>query len=100
MRYVLRLLILFVLLLTGCNAVPTPTPDLIPSPTQTSEPDTSPTPDPAIPSDTPAPTHLPNAIPTDQLDTSLLHFYEGNPVLQHSNNPSWDNQFIDPGGMV
>lgn len=99
MRYILRLLILFVLL-TGCNTAITPTPGSIPSPTQTLEPATTSTPDPAIPSDTPTPTHLPNAIPTDQLDASLFHFYEGNPVLQHSNNPSWDKQFIDPGGMV
>ncbi|HET9589380.1 MAG TPA: hypothetical protein VFO91_11395, partial [Anaerolineales bacterium] len=70
------------------------------SPTQTSEPAASPTPNPTKPADTPTPTHLPNAIPTDQLDKSFFHFYEGNPVLQRSNNPRWDNQFIDPGGMV
>jgi predicted GH43/DUF377 family glycosyl hydrolase len=99
MRYVVRLSILLILL-SGCNAAPTPTPDLIPSPTQTSEPVASPTPNPAAPGDTPTPTHLPNAIPTDQLDASLFHFYEGNPVLQRSNNPKWDNQFIDPGAMI
>jgi predicted GH43/DUF377 family glycosyl hydrolase len=99
MRYVVRLSILLILL-SGCNAAPTPTPDLIPSPTQTSEPVASPTPTPAAPGDTPTPTHLPNAIPTEQLEKSLFHFYEGNPVIQRSNNPKWDNRFIDPGGMV
>ncbi|HUE97880.1 MAG TPA: hypothetical protein VMN99_01425, partial [Anaerolineales bacterium] len=100
MRDTLHLLILFTLLLSGCSAAPTPTPGLIPDSTQTPVPAGSSTPDPALPSDTPAPTHLPNAIPTDQLSTSLFHFYEGNPVVQLSNNPSWDNRFIDPGAMV
>jgi predicted GH43/DUF377 family glycosyl hydrolase len=99
MRYVLCLLILFVLL-TGCSPAPTPTPDLIPSPTQPTEPAVSPTPDQAAANDASTPTHLPNAIPADQLDASLFHFHEANPVLQRSNNPEWDNQFIDPGGMV
>jgi predicted GH43/DUF377 family glycosyl hydrolase len=34
------------------------------------------------------------------LDTSLFHFYEGNPVLQHSGNIKWDAIYIDPGGML
>ena len=99
MRYVLCLLTVFVLV-SGCTTANTATPVSIPSPTPTSEPVSSPTPSPVIPSETPTPTHLPNAIPTDQLGTSLFHFYEGNPVLQRSNNPRWDNQFIDPGGMI
>ena len=53
-----------------------------------------------MPSYTPTPTQLPNAIPTDELNSSTFHFYEKNPVLQHSNNPKWDNLYIDPGGMV
>jgi predicted GH43/DUF377 family glycosyl hydrolase len=100
MRNLLCLLILFGLFITGCNAAPTSTPDLISTPTQASEPAASPTTPPVISSDTPTPTHLPNAIPTGQLEKSLFHFYEENPVLQRSNNPRWDNQFIDPGGMV
>jgi predicted GH43/DUF377 family glycosyl hydrolase len=101
MRYVLHLLILLVLL-SGCTPAPTPTPISIPSPTPTLEPLVSPTTEPSIAtsSDIPTPARLPNAIPTDQLDASLFRFYEGNPVLQHSNNPKWDNQFVDPGGMV
>lgn len=99
MRVVLPLLVVFALLV-GCSPAATPTPDLTPSPTNTTEPTASPTPNPVLSSETPTPTHLPNAIPTDQLETSLFHFYEGNPVLQRSNNPEWDNQFIDPGGMV
>lgn len=99
MRYVLTLLILFTLV-TGCSPTSTPTPNLLPNATHTTEPTASPTPDAAVPSETLAPTHLPNAIPTDQLQISLFHFYEGNPVLQQSNNPDWDNQFIDPGAMV
>ncbi len=103
MRYVFSLLIL-VLLLTGCSPATTPAPEPTPSPTQTAEPTAeptaSPTPAPTLPSLTPTPSHLPNAIPTDQLDISVFRFYEGNPVLQRSNNPEWDNQFIDPGGML
>ena len=100
MRLISPLLILLLLLLSGCSAVSTPTPDLIPSPSQTPEPALSPTPAATRPGDIPATTPLPNAIPTEQLDRSLFHFYEGNPVLQQSNNPKWDNQFIDPGAMV
>lgn len=100
MQYVLHVLMLAALLVAGCAPAPTPTPEVIPNSTQTPEAASSPTSAPATPSETPTPTHLPNAIPTDQLDVSLFHFYEGNPVLQRSNNPRWDNQFIDPGGMV
>src|SRR5688572_26022572 len=100
MRLISPLLILPILLLSGCSAASTPTPDLIPSPSQTSEPALSPTPASTTSSDIPATTQLPNAILTDQLDRSIFHFYEGNPVLQQSNNPKWDNQFIDPGAMV
>ncbi|HEY3473769.1 MAG TPA: hypothetical protein VGK56_04115 [Anaerolineales bacterium] len=99
MRYILPLLILF-LLIAGCEPTDTPAPEIIPSATRTSEPAPSPTPEPTRPSTTPTPTHLPNAISTDQLEASLFHFYEGNPVLQQSNNTDWDNQFVDPGGMV
>ena len=103
MRYILYLLIVF-MLLTGCAPAPTLTPDLIPSPTPMPEPLPSPTftiePPTAAPSDIPTPARLPNAIPTDQLDAALFRFYEGNPVLQRSNNPEWDNQFVDPGGIV
>ena len=96
MRYVLCLLTLFVLLVSGCRVAPTSTPS--PSPTQTEEPLPSPTATATIASN--IPTKLPNAIPTDELDRSLFGFYEGNPVLQRSNNPNWDNQFLDPGAMV
>ena len=99
MRTILSLLILLALLSYGCNAAPTPIPSPIPSATYTPEPATS-TPNPAIPTTSPTPTHLPNAIPTDELNTSLFHFYEGNPVLQQSNNCQWDCLYIDPGAMV
>ncbi len=99
MRTILSLLILLALLSFGCNAAPTPIPSPIPSATQTPVPATS-TPTPAVPTTTPTPTHLPNAIPTDELNTSLFHFYEGNPVLQQSNNCQWDCLYIDPGAMV
>jgi predicted GH43/DUF377 family glycosyl hydrolase len=99
MRTILSLFILLALLVSGCSAAPIPTPSPTPSATQTSEPATS-TPVPAKPNDTLTPTHLPNTIPTDELNTSLFHFYEGNPVLQQSNNPQWDNLYIDPGAMV
>jgi predicted GH43/DUF377 family glycosyl hydrolase len=99
MRTFFSLLVLLALLLAGCSAAPTPTPSPIPNPTQTPETVTS-TSSPAVPAGSPSPTHLPNAIPTDELEASLFHFYEGNPVLQHSNNPKWDNLYIDPGAMV
>ena len=99
MRTILSLLILLALLSYGCNAAPTPIPSPIPSATQKPEQATS-TPNPAIPTTSPTPTHLPNAIPTDELNTSLFHFYEGNPVLQQSNNCQWDCLYIDPGAMV
>jgi predicted GH43/DUF377 family glycosyl hydrolase len=99
MRYILPRLILF-LLVAGCQPSATPAAEITPSATNTSEPAPSPTPQPTVPSNTPTPTHLPNAIPSDQLEASLFHSYEGNPVLQQSSNPNWDNQFIDPGGLV
>jgi len=74
----------------GVASSSTETPELILTSTATS----------TASSDTPTPTHLPNAIPTDQLDRSVFRFYENNPVLQHSNNPQWDNLYIDPGAMV
>jgi predicted GH43/DUF377 family glycosyl hydrolase len=97
MRYVLCLLI-FGMLIAGCGPASTPTPAVIETPTP--EPTISPTPEPTAPSHTPTPTRIPNAIPTDQLGASLFQFFEGNPVLQRSNNPDWDSQFIDPGGMI
>ena len=100
MPTVIRLSILLTLLFTGCTAAATPAPDSSPTSTQAPEPsEAAPTDTPAA-SNTPTPTHLPNAIPTDRLSASLFHFYEGNPVLQRSNNPTWDNQFIDPGAMI
>lgn len=98
MRYVLCLLTLFVLLVSGCRAAPTSTPS--PSPTQTEEPPPSPASTATATTSSDIPTKLPNAIPTDELDRSLFGFYEGNPILQRSNNPNWDNQFLDPGAMV
>lgn len=103
MRRLIHISILFTLLLTGCTTASTPTSGMIqtpmPNPTLTAELPTS-TPIPTNLPDTPTPTHLPNAIPTNELNTSLFHFYEGNSVLQHSNNPKWDNIYIDPGGMT
>lgn len=99
MRFV-HCLLIFLVLSAGCTSAPTPTANVIPSPTQTAEAVSSPTPIALASSETPTPTHLPNAIPTDQLDVSLFHFYEGNPVIQRSNNRTWDSEFIDPGGMV
>jgi len=83
---------------SGCRAAPTPAPDFTLGSTETLEPALPPVTATVIPSN--LPTHLPNVIPTDQLERSVFHFYEGNPVLQQSNNHKWDNQFIDPGGMV
>jgi predicted GH43/DUF377 family glycosyl hydrolase len=100
MRTILHRLVLLALLLAGCNPAATPALDLIPNPTQTSQPLESATPEPTVPAGTLTPTHLPNAIPTDQLDKSVFRFYEANPVLQRSNNPDWDNQFIDPGAVI
>ena len=101
MRTLFSLLVFFALLVAGCTATPTPhsSPSPIPSATQTPAPATA-TPSPPTPTSSPTPTRLPNAIPTNELDASLFHFYEGNPVLQHSNNPTWDNVYIDPGAMV
>ncbi len=99
MRSILPLLILF-LLLAACKAASPVTPGGFSTSTQTPEPTFSSTATPTVPSYTPTPTHLPNAIPTDQLDSSAFHFYEKNPVLQHGNNPKWDNLYVDPGGMV
>ena len=98
MRYESPLLIVFLLLASSCTPTPTPSQDLTPSATPASEPVPSATLAATPPGD--VPTQLPNAIPTDQLEASLFHFYEGNPVLQQSNNPKWDNQFVDPGAMV
>jgi len=103
MRNIFKVLILLTLLLTGCGTASTPTPDLIPTstplPTLTTESPTR-TPTPTEIPNTPTPTHIPNAIPSEELATSLFHFHEANPVLQQSNNPAWDNLYIDPGGMV
>jgi len=100
MRTGFRLLILFMLILYGCSATPTSIPEAIPGSTQTAEPTRFPTATLANADLTPAPTHLPNAIPTDQLNSSVFDFYEGNPVLQQSNNPGWDNLYIDPGATI
>src|SRR5215216_723555 len=99
MRYIFRLLILFGLV-SGCGSAPTSMPGVASSSTETPELILTPTATSTASSDTPTPTHLPNAIPTDQLDRSVFRFYENNPVLQHSNNPRWDNLYIDPGAMV
>ncbi len=99
MRYLLLLVILFVLL-SGCNAAPASTQGAGATVSVELAPTVSSTAASTVANDTPTPTHLPNAIPTDQLNTSVFHFYENNPVLQHSNNPNWDNQYIDPGAMV
>ena len=99
MRYIFRLLIL-IGLVSGCSGAPTATPGIISSSTATPAPVLTATVAPTGPSDTPTPTHLPNAVPTDQLNTSVFHFSENNPVLQHSNNPKWDNLYIDPGAVV
>ena len=99
MRYIFRLLILF-RLVSGCGSAPTSMPGVASSSTETPELILTSTATSTASSDTPTPTHLPNAIPTDQLDRSVFRFYENNPVLQHSNNPQWDNLYIDPGAMV
>lgn len=103
MRHFFTVLILCTLLLTGCSPASTPISNLIqtpsPNPTQTPQPPTA-TPLPPTATETPTPTHLPNAIPTDELGSSLFHFYEGNPILQHTNNTKWDSVYIDPGAMV
>lgn len=99
MQSVSRVLIFLAMLLSGCSNAPSPTPGLRPTP-QEPKRVVSATPPLVTPGHTLPPTHLPNAIPTGQLRKSLFHFYEGNPVLQHSNNPEWDNRFLDPGGMV
>ncbi len=100
MQTIVSLLILLAVLLSGCAVPSTP----MSSPTQTLEATASSTSTPIPPTATatvlPTPTRLPNAIPTDELGTSLFHFYEGNPVLQQSNNPGWDNVYIDPGAML
>jgi predicted GH43/DUF377 family glycosyl hydrolase len=85
-------------LLTGCSPTPALTPESLPSPMQTAEPDASPTSAPTLPGRTP--TSLPSPIPTGKAEPSLFHFYEENPVLPHGDAPDWDSQFIDPGGMV
>ena len=102
MQSVFRLAFLLVLLLSACTAAPIPAinPSATPSPTGTFEPVLTTTPVSTVTSIIPLPTHLPNAIPTDQLDASLFQFYEGNPVLQQSNNPKWDNRYIDPGAVI
>ena len=99
MQYIFRLLILFGLV-SGCSSAPTSMPGVASSSTETPELILTSTATSTASSDTPTPTHLPNAIPTDQLDRSVFRFYENNPVLQHSNNPRWDNLYIDPGAMV
>ena len=94
MRCVASLIFILALSLAACS---TPTPGITPvlSPVLPSPEPTSTT---AV--ITPTPTHLPNAIPTGELGLSLFRFYEGNPVVQQSNNPQWDNIYIDPGAMV
>ncbi len=99
MRSFLSLSVLFTLVFAGCAPAPAPTPSPSSIPTQTPVPATS-TPEPDLPTETPTPTRLPNAIPTQHLDASLFRFYEGNPVLQQSNNCQWDCLYIDPGAMV
>lgn len=100
MQYIFRMVSLCMMLLSGCITAPSPAPQQNPTSTQVPELAASATPRPAVSTETPAPTHLPNAIPTDQLAKSLFRFYEGNPVVQRSNDSGWDNQFIDPGAMV
>ena len=100
MPIILRLSILLTLLVSGCTAAATPAPVIPPTSTPMPEPSAAPPTDPPAARNTPTPTHLPNAIPTDRLNASLFRFYEENPVLQRSSNPTWDNRFIDPGAMV
>ena len=103
MRLIITTWILFALLLTGCTTASPSTQNLIPTsmsvPTLTAQPPTS-TPIPTTLPETPTPTPLPNAIPMEELNTSLFHFYEGNPVLPHSGNIKWDAIYIDPGAML
>lgn len=90
MRYLLIVALLSSLMLAGCGSGPA----RLASPA----PPTA-TPLPPTPS-APTPTPFPNAIPNDQLNASVFHFYEGNPVIQHGVHPKWDNIYIDPGAMV
>lgn len=103
MRKFTTLLILLTLFLAGCTTASTPTEEMMQAPeassTPTVEPPTS-TPIPTTAPNTPTPTHIPNAIPTEEVGASLFQFYEGNPVFQQSNNPSWDNVYMDPGAMI
>jgi len=100
MRYSVQILVLASLLPAGCSPAFTSTPELIPTPRPSVSATAPPPTSTLAPSNTPTPTHLPNAIPAEKLGTSIFHFFEGNPVLQQSNNPAWDNRFIDPGAMV
>lgn len=100
MRSIVRRLILLTVLLSGCSGGTTPATAIPSVPTHTSQPAATDTPAATVPPATLTPTHLPNAIPTDQLEASLLRFYELNPVLQQSNNPRWDNLYVDPGAVL
>ncbi len=97
MRRMASLVYILAVSLAACS---TPTPGMTPVPSPIL-PSALPSPEPTTTTViTPTPTHLPNAIPTGELDLSRFHFYEGNPVVQHSNNPQWDDVYIDPGAMV
>jgi hypothetical protein len=89
MHTLFRLLILFALLVSGCSPAATSSPVPTPAQPYTPRPVSSPTSEPVSP---------PAA--TDPVNTSLFQFHEPNPVLPHRDRPSWDSQFIDPGGMV
>ena len=101
MRHIISVLILFALLLVGCNPASTPTQESMPIPEPATSTPIHPTATlPPTPTQLSTPTQLPNAIPTEELETSQFHFYAGNPVFQQSNDPSWDNLYMDPGAMV
>lgn len=100
MRSIVYGLILLTLLASGCSSAAAPATRTPLAPTQTPRPVATDTPAPTVPPATLTPTHVPNAIPTDQLDASLFRFYEANPVLQQSNNPRWDNLYVDPGAVL
>ncbi|HEX2993110.1 MAG TPA: hypothetical protein VHO49_20645, partial [Anaerolineales bacterium] len=92
MHNISRVLILFALVISGCNPVAASTPTETAEPTAIPELLASPTSESAVPSQAPA--------ATEKVNSSLFQFHEENPVLPHRARPSWDSQFIDPGAMV
>ena len=96
MRKFFKIFIPIILLLSGCNTAPSSTPELEPLP-QLSPTSTFP-----IPTVTslPTPTQIPTIVPTATPENDIFHFYKDNPVLRRSDDPDWDNVFIDPGAMI